>query len=236
MLEPMHDKSITQINVNGMKAGTNSLTLFRNGKMRELASCQIKGIQAGLTRDQVAGLGYYQIKGMLAGLSREQVKYHNYGRHTLVGIRTLRGHDANLLLVDAYKQVQGLDYDQVEGVLSGLRHDQVAGLGYYQIKGMLAGLSREQVQSNNFLSLLKDITHLLIIRSTNIIVAIGKNLFQGMYSLFSGIIPKFTSSRNSSAIGSRTLQTLNSENKISRTAATNADNDPQTVNPSIPGS
>ena len=55
---------------------------------------------------------------------------HNFGDYTLSGIRILRERDADLLLVDAYKQIEGLDYDQTKGVLSGL--------------------SREQVQSHNF--------------------------------------------------------------------------------------
>ena len=130
----------------------------------------LRGIRILTTRDtnlsltdayrQVEGLDYDQTEGVKVGLSREQVQSHNFGDHTLSGIRILRERDADLSLVDAYKQVEGLGYHQIKGIQAGLSHELVKRLNDDQIEGVLKGIKA----ANDFLYLLKNIAFLLIIR------------------------------------------------------------------------
>ncbi|MGD9152652.1 MAG: hypothetical protein PVG30_03210 [Gammaproteobacteria bacterium] len=90
---------------------------------------------------QVIGLNEYQLRGIRAGLTREQVnhKWFDYW-HAEAAKKGI-----------SYEQYQGLTENQVEyGILKGLKREQVIGLGKYQLQGMNAGLTREQVENDWF--------------------------------------------------------------------------------------
>ncbi|MDO8953998.1 MAG: hypothetical protein Q7V63_04020 [Gammaproteobacteria bacterium] len=81
-------------------------------------------------------LNSFQIRGLDAGLSKEQVSRILFTAH----------HAMAAECGFKYVEYAGLTEDQIsEGLLKGLSREQVEGLNIYEIRGIKAGLSRTQV-------------------------------------------------------------------------------------------
>jgi len=88
----------------------------------------------------LVGLNEHQIRGMAAGLTREQVNHAWFSyEHAEAAKKRI-----------PYEQYRGLSYEEVDGILKGLSREQVVGLTYFQIRGIKAGLTREQVNHKWF--------------------------------------------------------------------------------------
>ena len=86
-------------------------------RVQGLENGQIAGVLAGLSREQVHGLNSYQVEGVQMGLSAQQVRVNNFRYDAVRGIRTLMERDG-MTVADAYARVQGLEDDQIAGVLA----------------------------------------------------------------------------------------------------------------------
>ncbi|MGD9109129.1 MAG: F-box protein [Gammaproteobacteria bacterium] len=153
---------------------------------KELTMDQVRyGILKGLERGQVVGLNWCQIEGMGAGLTQEQVMhdwfgywhakaaknnipYNQYKGLTLLQIKYGIFNDLKRWQVEndwfgywhgkaaenniPYDQYKGLTEDQVRyGILDDLKRAQVVGLkNKHQIQGIKVGLTRKQVMHDWF--------------------------------------------------------------------------------------
>ncbi|MDF2530115.1 MAG: hypothetical protein K0Q57_995 [Gammaproteobacteria bacterium] len=120
-----------------------------------------EGILKGIRRAQAKGLSLYQLRGIQAGLSWQQVKNtwfkEPHSRAAAIAVPYSEYQDLTPVQVEkgilkglTRAQVSGLRDYQIDALHAGYSKDQVGGLTEYQMRGLKTGLNKDQVYKDWF--------------------------------------------------------------------------------------